>query len=176
MLKRLSYLIQFLLGFLIGVGILAGGIGLVGYLFFTKIAANPPTPVFEEEVAVDLPPDETNQEAESTSSSTPEPEATEPEKPAEPKPKPEPEPEKKPEEKPNEEEEVKGLYTGRVTWDSGLVLRSEPSLEGNQVGGVPYNAELIVLENSGDGKWQKVKIKSSGQEAWVKSGNISKVE
>ncbi|NJN75906.1 MAG: SH3 domain-containing protein [Synechococcaceae cyanobacterium RL_1_2] len=158
MLKRLSYLIQFLLGFLIGVGILAGGIGLVGYLFFTKIAANPPTPVFEEEVAVDLPPEETNSEATSSSSSTPQPEATESEKPTEQKPKPEPE------EKPKEEEEVKGLYTGRVTWDSGLVLRSEPSLEGGQVGGVPYNAELIVLENSSDGKWQKVKVKSSGQE------------
>ena len=58
----------------------------------------------------------------------------------------------------------------------GLILRSEPGVNAERLGGVGFNAKVVVLESSSDKNWQKIRIESSGKEAWVKAGNTKKVE
>jgi len=44
-------------------------------------------------------------------------------------------------------------------------------LSAASVGGVDYNKELVILETSPDGDWQRVW--SNGVEGWIKAGNVS---
>ena len=67
-----------------------------------------------------------------------------------------------------------GAYLARVTWPQGLSLRSDPSIEASRIGGVGYNARIIILRTSG--QWQRIRIPSSQQEGWVKSGNVAKID
>lgn len=69
-----------------------------------------------------------------------------------------------------------GTYRARVTWAQGLSVRSEPNVDAERVAGAAYNEELIVLEESADQNWQKVRLDNSEQEGWIKSGNIERVE
>ncbi|HEY9604967.1 MAG TPA: SH3 domain-containing protein, partial [Allocoleopsis sp.] len=69
-----------------------------------------------------------------------------------------------------------GAYKARVTWSEGLIVRDSPSVEGNRVGGVALNQEVIVLKDSPDGKWQQVRVTAEGeQEGWVRSGNVERI-
>ena len=47
--RRLSGLLQFLIGFILGVSLFVGGISLAGYFLFNRFATNPEKPVFPEE-------------------------------------------------------------------------------------------------------------------------------
>lgn len=69
-----------------------------------------------------------------------------------------------------------GTYRARVTWAEGLSVRSEPDVDAQRLAGAAYNEELIVLEESADKNWQKVRLDSSEQEGWIKSGNIERIE
>ena len=60
---------------------------------------------------------------------------------------------------------------GRVTWPNGLILLSAPA--GVNVGGIGFNEVVAILESSSDGRWQRVRRESSGQEGWVKAGNLA---
>ena len=163
-----STIFQFILGFILGVALIASVGAGAAYYYFTKMSSHTPTkPVFEEETK--LPPlakeDEiVEQDAAVTLESTTKPEAA-PETTPEPETIPEPEPE--PELPPN-------AYFARVTWPQGLSLRAEPSLNAERVGGIDYDARIIILEDSSDRKWQRIRIPESQQEAWVKAGNVKK--
>ena len=165
-----STIFQFILGFILGVALIASVGAGVAYFYFTRMSSHTPTkPVFEEETK--SPPSPQQDEiAEADSAITPElttqPEAI-PETTPEPEPIPEPEPEPEPELPPN-------AYFARVTWPQGLSLRAEPSLDAERVGGIGYNARIIILEYSSDQKWQRIRIPESQQEAWVKAGNVEK--
>lgn len=76
--------------------------------------------------------------------------------------------------KPKEPELPEGAYKARVTWPDGLILRNAPSYESTSIGGVGYNETLYVIGESEDKVWDKVRIGS--QDAWVKGGNVEKVE
>jgi Bacterial SH3 domain len=65
-------------------------------------------------------------------------------------------------------------YKGTVTWAEGLSMRSEPDGNSPTIGGVGGNKEVIILEESKDKKWQKVRITDTNQEGWVKAGNIQR--
>ncbi len=69
-----------------------------------------------------------------------------------------------------------GSYQAVVTQPIGLIIRSGPGTEHGQVGGVDYNAELIVLEEPADQGWIKVRVASTGAEGWVKAGNTRRQE
>ncbi|MBF2066653.1 MAG: SH3 domain-containing protein [Calothrix sp. C42_A2020_038] len=69
-----------------------------------------------------------------------------------------------------------GAYNARVTWSQGLSLRSQPNTDAERVGGVGFNEKVIVIEESQDKVWQKVRIESTNQEGWVKAGNTKKDE
>jgi hypothetical protein len=165
--KRFSGLLQFILGFFLGITILVGLTSALGYLMFSRLAATPSKPVFSEE-------NKSKPKATTPDKKAPDKSATKPEASPSPKattesPKPSPSPEAK-------EDLPQGAYKAKVTWSGGLSLRSNPSKDSERVSGVDYDDELIVLETSADGVWAKVRSANGGQEGWVKVGNFKKTE
>ena len=171
--KRLSGLLQFMLGFVMGVAILVGGATAVAYMLLSGMNSNPPKPVFTEEKK-----EETKEEKTAVKPSpiptTPvqeQPQAAVKESPNAPAPKASPKP--SPEE--TKKETTSEGYQARVTWQSGLSLRSQPTSESTRLGGLDYNTKVSVVGTSSDGQWQRVRL-SDGREGWIKAGNISRVQ
>jgi uncharacterized protein YgiM (DUF1202 family) len=69
-----------------------------------------------------------------------------------------------------------GAYAAVVTQPIGLVLREGPSTTFAQLGGIDYNAKVVVLEASSDEQWLKVRLSEGSQEGWIKAGNVRKTE
>lgn len=69
-----------------------------------------------------------------------------------------------------------GTYKARVIWSDGLSLRSEPNLDAERVGGAAYNEQVIVLGESADKNWQRVRLENGEPEGWIKAGNTQRVE
>lgn len=67
-----------------------------------------------------------------------------------------------------------GDYEAVVVQPIGLVLREGPGTTFAQLGGIDYNDKIIVLEDSPDKQWTKVRVVDSGQEGWIKAGNTRK--
>jgi uncharacterized protein YgiM (DUF1202 family) len=117
--------------------------------FMAKLSVLPPKPVFDNDVLTEQP-----VPAEAPAEPQPQPEAANP-----------------PAEAANAPENPPGSYRAVVVQPIGLVLRSGPGAEHQQLGGVDHNDEVLVLETSDDGRWMKVRLGDSGQEGWVKAGN-----
>ena len=164
-LRRLSATIQFILGFTIGIGLIAGISGAALFAYYRKMSVLPQKPIYpettakpelKEEITTIEPIESTNMGDEVEESLITEPEA-------EPEPEPEPEPEL-----------PANAYRAVVTWPEGLSLRSEPSANSGRIGGIGADASIIILGTSDDGNWQKVKLPWSNQEGWVKAGNTER--
>ncbi len=70
-----------------------------------------------------------------------------------------------------------GSYRARVTEPVGLILRDTPSRDAKRLGGIAYEEELIVLEESSDKLWQRVKVTDgSDRTGWVSGGNTQAIE
>ncbi|CCH66263.1 hypothetical protein RINTHH_1080 [Richelia intracellularis HH01] len=69
-----------------------------------------------------------------------------------------------------------GTYKARVTWPEGLSIRETADKNAKHIGSVAFNGKVIVLEESNDKAWQKIRINSTQQEGWVKSGNTRAVD
>jgi uncharacterized protein YgiM (DUF1202 family) len=159
--KRLSGLLQFMVGFVLGVVILVGGATAVAYILLSGMNSNPPKPVFTEEKKEETKEEKAAKpqaEVKESPTAAPAPKAS---------PKPSPEETKR-------ETKSEG-YQARVTWQSGLSLRSEPTSESTRLGGLDYNTKVSVVGTSSDGQWHRVRL-SDGREGWIKAGNISRVE
>lgn len=171
--KRFSGLLQFILGFFLGITILVGLTSALGYLMFSRLAATPNKPVFSEEnkskVKATTPDKKASEKSATKPEVSPSPKATT----ASPSPEVSPSPSPSPEAK---EDLPPGAYKAKVTWSGGLSLRSNPSKDSERVSGVDYDQELIILETSADGVWAKVRSVDGGQEGWVKVGNFKKTE
>lgn len=61
-------------------------------------------------------------------------------------------------------------YRARITLSEGLNLRQQPDAASERVDGVDYNDEVVVLEESADKEWIKVRVSGTGAEGWLKSG------
>ncbi|MEH2275182.1 MAG: SH3 domain-containing protein [Nostoc sp.] len=166
----LSSVTKFLLGFFLAIAVLVGGGVAIALYFVNRTGVPPAKPVFSNDspsVKVQAPKAteprggksslKPGNQAQSspTSTSTP----TESSK-ATPSPKPLP----------------SGAYRGRVSWAEGLSLRSQPNQEAEKIGGVTFNQKIIVLSESEDKSWQKIRLEGSEQEGWVKAGNTEKVD
>jgi Bacterial SH3 domain len=167
----LSGLLKFTLGFFLAIAVLIGG-GVATALYFINRTAIPPAkPIFANDspqVKAQAPKATEAGASNSTptpgaatqssvgSTSTPNP--TESPKIQSPKPLP------------------PGTYRGRVSWSKGLSLRAEPNQEAQRIGGVGFNQKIIILEESEDKTWQKIRVEASEQEGWVKAGNTEKVD
>ena len=153
----LSNILKIILGVLLAMAILVGGSAALAIYFMNRTSTTPPKPVFSNDKA----------SVKAQAAKTPTPGAT-----TAPKPKPTPtnlvlEEEEKP--------LPPGAYPATVTWPQGLILRAEPEVNAERLGGIGFNAIVIVLELSNDKSWQKIRIESSGKEAWVKAGNTKKI-
>ena len=146
---NLSSIAQFVLGVILGVTILGVSGAAAGYYFFSKMAVIPSRPIFPEE-----------RPQSSAETASPEEEAEEVAA------IPEPSPVNLPSD----------AYRVRVNWPDGLSLRDKPSLDANRLEVIPYDAEMIVLETTDDGKWDRVRLPGSDNEGWVKAGNSDRIE
>ena len=159
--QRLSATIQFILGFVIGISLIAGVSSAFIYAYYQRMSVLPKKPNFPEVTAssesptesaddIDIEPLESNTVLQ-----------------AEPEAEPEAELEAELELPPN-------AYRAVVTWPEGLSLRSEPSINADRIGGIAADASIIILEDSTDSKWQRVRLPWNGQEGWVKGGNTER--
>ena len=70
-----------------------------------------------------------------------------------------------------------GAYKAIVVEPIGLILRDTPSRDANRIGGISYKEKVIVLEESSDKRWQKVRVDDgSNRTGWVSGGNTEKLE
>lgn len=70
-----------------------------------------------------------------------------------------------------------GSYRAKVTEPVGLILRDTPSRDAQRLGGIAYEEELIVLEESSDKLWQRVKVTDgSDRTGWVSGGNTQPID
>lgn len=154
-----SGLAKFLIGFILAIAVLMGGGVAAAMYFMYKVTIHPPKPVFANEkptVKAQGKPDS------ATAKRTPEP-ATNPSATSNPSETSSP--------KPLEP----GAYKARVTWSEGLSLRSEPTLDAERIGSVAYNQQIVVLEESTDKTWQRVRLEDSEQKGWIKAGNTERL-
>ena len=159
--QRISTTAQFILGFLLGISLIAGVAGTVIFAYYKKMSVQPEKPVFSE---VPEPKSATKKNPPSTTIEPIESNISASEIETEPQVAPEPEPEPLP---PN-------AYRGQVTWPEGLSLRAEPTIESERIGGIQFQDTIVILETSTDGAWQRVQL-SNKQEGWVRGGNTERV-
>lgn len=162
----LSNILKIILGVLLAISILLGGGVALAIYFMNRTSMNPPKPIFSNDKAsvkaqaAKTPTPGVINAANSQGTSILKSKPTSTKSP------------KKELEKPL----PPGAYLARVTWPQGLILRAEPKVNAERLGGIGFNAKVIVLQLSNDKTWQKIRIKSSGKEAWVKAGNTKKAE
>lgn len=154
-----SGLAKFLLGFTLAIALLIGGGVAAAMYFMNKVSTRPPKPIFTNEKPALKAQHRPNNATASTTLPTAQPSAT-------------PSPTYTSSPKPLES----GAYKARANWPQGLSLRSEPNLAAEYVGSVGYHQPLIVLEQSADKNWQRVRLEGSEREGWIKAGNIERVE
>ena len=153
-LSAISSTFQFILGFLLGVSLIAAGVAGGAYYYFKKVSSSvPKKPVYTSGTPKIAESENTPTAAVKTESeSNPQPEVT-----------------------PVVQNTLpNGAYYANVTWPQGLSLRAEPSLNAQRVGGIGYNAKILILEDSADKKWQRVRLPWNEQEGWVKAGNVKR--
>jgi hypothetical protein len=152
----ISNFFQFIFGFILGISLVAGSAVSFGYILLTRMSGTPPKPVFTEESNPPKQDSQTNpntvNEIEKQARPQVESIATEVEEPL-----------------------PKGAYKAIVTWEEGLSMRSEPKKDGDRIDSALYNQEIIVLEESEDKLWQKIRLPKSDREGWIKAGNIRKI-
>lgn len=150
---RWSSLVKFLLGVILAIAILAGGGVVTAMYFMFKVSTPPPKPMFANDKSTK--PQSPAKTAKSTSTT-----AT-----------------AKSNSSNNSSSQPleAGAYKARVTWAEGLSLRSEPNLDAERVGSTAYNQTIVVLGESADKNWQRVRLENGEQEGWIKAGNTEKV-
>jgi hypothetical protein len=165
--KIISGFFKLILGFVLAIAVLLGS-GLTIALYFVNRTALPPEkPMFANDnpqPKVDKP-KVTPVKATSTSKPTPT---------SSPKPSPSPTPTPTPTESPDTL--PPGAYQAIVTWPQGLSMRDQPASDAQSIGGVGGNQKVIILEESADKNWQKIRIAGTDKEGWVKAGNTKRVE
>lgn len=175
--RRLSATVQFILGFLLGITLIAGLSASAIFLYYRKMSTLPEKPIFSESPSTQelelnttdsstiikessetaIAQDEAKLSEESNAATLEETEQEEDTEVA------------------SETELPPNAYRAAVTWPQGLSLRAQPNDDANRVGGIYVDDQIIILENSADGKWQRIRVPGSNQEGWVKAGNTKRI-
>lgn len=148
-------------GVAIAVLLLFGGGFLAAQFLISQFTTPPPRPVF--------PNDNPSPAAKPTAAATASPTASPPSAAAVPTPKPEASVTPKPTASPT------AGYRARIILSEGLNVRQGPNVDASRIGGVDYDEEVIVLEESPDKEWIRIRVQSSGIEGWIKSGYTDRV-
>ena len=152
--KWSSGLVKLVLGFIIAIALLISGSVALALIFINRASSPPPKPIFANDSSAVKKAANITKPKPSTPVANKTPAA---------KSKPSPPP------------SASGSYAARVTWNQGLSLRAEPSLEAERTGSLDYNQEVVVLQQSKDEKWQKVRLEDGETEGWVKAGNTERL-
>jgi len=152
-----SNFFKFILGFFLAIAILICSGGTIGLYFVNRTSIPPNRPTF----ANDNPHPKPKPKPKSKPKSLPKIAST---------PSPTPSPTKSANELPP------GAKRGIVTWPEGLSLRAEPNQDAEKIGGVGANQKIIILSESDDKAWKKIRAEDSQLSGWVKSGNIKQTE
>jgi Bacterial SH3 domain len=143
---------KFLVGFLLAIVLMAGASVAAALYFAAKLTTVPERPVFSnDKTAV--------QTASAQKTSTPKASSVSTSSDS-------------PSDKPLEP----GTYWAVVTQPIGLILRDTSNRDSNRIGGVGYKEKVVVLEDSPDKEWQRIRVEDGSREGWVKGGNTEKVE
>lgn len=67
-------------------------------------------------------------------------------------------------------------YRATVIQEIGLNIREAPEPESTRIGGVDYKDEVVVLEESADKNWQKIRLADGNVEGWVKAGYTERIK
>jgi hypothetical protein len=155
--KRFSATVQFILGFILGISAIAGISGAIILAYYAKMSVLPKKPVFPEVTAkADIEPLESvTNDVQTETPPTPVAEA-------------------KNSEQDSEAELPPNAYRAVVTWPEGLSLRAEPDADAERIGGIENKSTIVILEDSADGKWQRVRLPWNDLEGWIKGGNTEK--
>ena len=145
-----SSLVKLVLGFVIAIALLVSGSVALALIFINRASSPPPKPIFANDSSA----------VKKTANITKPKTSTLATKKA-PKSKPSP--------------LALGSYQARVTWNQGLSLRAEPSLDAERIGSLDYNQKITVLQQSKDEKWQQIRLDDSELQGWVKAGNTARV-
>jgi hypothetical protein len=142
---------KFLVGFLLAIVLMAGASVAAALYFAAKLTTVPERPVFPNDktpvqIAGAAPKSTAQASPVSTSSDAPSPKPLEP-----------------------------GAYRALVTQPIGLILRDTGSRDSNRIGGVGYKEKVVVLEESPDKEWQRIRVEDGNREGWVKGGNTEKL-
>lgn len=144
-----SGLLKAFSGLLLAIALIVGGGFLAAQYLITQFTAPPPKPMFANDTSPNPQP-----AAIAPKSQPPQPKTT----PIAPSPKP-----------------TGSGYQARITLSEGLNVRLKPSADAERVGGVDFDEEITVLEESPDKEWQRVRGKTSGVEGWIKSGHTERM-
>jgi Bacterial SH3 domain len=168
---------KFLFGFILAIAILIGGGVAAGIYFINQSSRIPAKPIYandDPKLRAQLAKTPLPKDTKSSDNSNTEIKQEKPEVKVTSTPTPNPTPTEKAE---TEKKPLPpGAYQARVTWNQGLRLRSEPKADSQAVGGVGFNQKIIVIEESDDKVWQKVRLEDGSQEGWVKSRNTQKLD
>ena len=156
-LSSIANIVKFLLGFMLAVALLIGGGVATALYYMNRVSAPPPKPTFANDnpkLKAKHPPNYAKAKSKplpaaqaSATPSTDSPKALEP-----------------------------GAYRARVVWSQGLSLRSGPDTSAEHVGSLIYNQRIVVLKESADKNWQKIRWEGSTQEGWIKAGNTERIK
>lgn len=157
-LSSIANIVKFLLGFMLAVALLIGGSVATALYYMNRVSAPPPKPTFANDKpmlkAQHLPSyAKAKSKPLSAAQASTTPSAARSPKPLEP-----------------------GTYRARVVWLQGLSLRSGPDPSAEHIGSLGYNQRIVVLKESADKNWQKIRTEGSEQEGWIKAGNTERVK
>lgn len=157
----ISNFFKFILGFTLAIAVLLGSGITIALYFFNRTTILPEKPIFANDPSQLKSKKQKINQAKATSTSKPKSNSK-----SNPKPTPKPTPTSLP----------PGAYLARVTWPQGLSIRAQPALGAKNVGGIPVNQKVIILQTSQDKRWQKIRVEGSSQEGWVKAGNTKRID
>lgn len=155
--KWSSALVKFFLGVIIAIALLVTGSVALALIFINRASTPPPKPIFANDSAV------VKKQAKTSPANTAAKSKVAAKPASEPVSSPDP-------------ASASSTNRVRVTWEQGLSIRTEPSLEAERIGSIDYNQEAIVLEKSQDQKWERIRLEDGELEGWVKAGNTEPVK
>ena len=122
-----SGLVKLVLGFVIAITLLVSGSVALALIFINRASSPPPKPIFANDSstvkkAANITKPKTSIATKNAPKSKPSPSL------------------------------ASGSYPARVTWNQGLSLRAEPSLDAERIGSLDYNQKIVVLQQSKDEK------------------------
>jgi len=161
-------------GILLAIALFFGGGFLLAQVLIAQFTALPPKPIFPN----DKPSPQAKPAATGDKSAAPPPVANSPSPAASPttaSPSPTPSPSPSPTATPSPAPTGATGTPARITLDQGLNIRSGPSRDAERVGGVDYNQRVILLEESPDKEWQKVRVEGTNVEGWIKAGHTERL-